>query len=61
MEKFNQIINSVTEWIKSAKANIASVIESIDKVVTSIKDLFGIKEEETKEEEETEEEETEEK
>jgi uncharacterized spore protein YtfJ len=54
MEKFNQIINSVTEWIKSAKANIASVIESIDKVVTSIKDLFGIKEEETKEEEETE-------
>jgi hypothetical protein len=57
MEKFNQIINSITEWIKSAKANIASVIESIDKVVASIKDLFGIKEEEPKEEENEEKEE----
>ena len=55
MEKFNQIITSITEWIKSVKANIASVIESIDKVVASIKDLFGIKEEEPKEEEKEEE------
>lgn len=56
MEKFNAIIGSIIEWTKSAKATVTSVLASLDGLIQSFKDLFGIKDEP---EEETEEEETE--
>jgi hypothetical protein len=58
MEKFKAIIGSIIEWTKTAKATITSVLASLDELIQSFKDLFGIKEEPK---EETEEEETEEK
>ena len=55
MEKFNAIISSIIGWTKSAKATVTSVLASLDELIQSFKDLFGVKEEEPKEEEEEEE------
>jgi len=56
MEKFKAIIGSIIEWTKTAKATVTSVIESLDELIQSFKDMFGIKEEPKEEEaEETEE------
>jgi hypothetical protein len=51
MEKFKAIIGSIIEWTKTAKETVTSVLASLDELIQSFKDMFGIKEEEPKEEE----------
>ena len=51
MEKFKAIIGSIIEWTKTAKETVTSVLASLDELIQSFKDMFGIEEEEPKEEE----------